>query len=80
MNLTQANPALDKDWLTHPAAKDFKATLSQSIADIKDEWARGALTTDNQTETLRLNAHALGMIFALEAVIEYLNPPHEDTP
>jgi hypothetical protein len=71
MTLTQPQGELDKDWLIHPSARDFKNNLCQAIVDIKDEWARGSLTTDNASETLRMNAHALGMIFALEAVLEY---------
>lgn len=57
------------DWMINPVTKQFFASLALAREDIKEGWANQKFIRDTPEMTAMENARALGMIEAIEDII-----------
>jgi len=62
--------ALKTEWLANAFTMELIQSLQLTIDSIKSQWTDGAFTGAEGTETLQLNARAIGQVTALEDVLE----------
>lgn len=58
-----------EEWVQHPTTKSLRVVLRLWQEGLKDRWARGEFTDQQQFATAMLNAKAIGEFEALERVL-----------
>lgn len=56
-------------WADHPITKALKAVLRKRVEDLKGQWATGNFTDQSQFATAIMNAKAIGIVNALEYIV-----------
>jgi len=67
-----------KEWLGHDITADLIKTLKEDIVTLKDRWSAGAFTGASFDETAQLNSKALGLVEALENILDYITNIEEE--
>lgn len=60
-------------WSVSPLTRALKCDIEASIEELKEAWASGSFTGPSMDETAQLNAKTLGMVQALQDIIDQIH-------
>lgn len=61
--MIEPTPEEVRGWLDQSSGKYFKQeVIIKKIDELKDDWASGAFTGENNEQTIQLNSEALGKV------------------
>lgn len=63
---------LKKEWLSNPYTMELLDSLRTNMEVIREGWASGSFTGSQSSETLQLNAQAIGQHNALNDIVNYI--------